>query len=61
MKDTVRRQSQRTVVQVAMASFTFAHTKTQTRALRLGSLLIVVYTKETEDQAYCLSKAWGIV
>lgn len=52
MKDTVRRQSQRTGVKAAMASFTdaHAHTETQSRAITLGSLLIVVYAKETKDR-----------
>lgn len=40
-------------VKVAMAPFPdaqHAHTKTQSRAWTLGSLLIVVYAKETEDR-----------
>lgn len=44
------RQLERTGVTVAMASFTDAHAHTtQPRALTLGSLLIVVCAKETED------------
>lgn len=39
-------------VKVAMVSFTdaHAHAKTQSRAFTLGSLLIVVYAKETEHR-----------
>lgn len=45
-------------VEVATASFTdaHAHTKTQSCALTLGSLLIVVYTKETEDRLIVWAK-----
>lgn len=45
-------------VKAAIASFTdaHAHTETQSRALTLGSLLIVAYAKETKDRPIVWAK-----